>query len=192
MECGSRGRDRNLKRKRDAKAWSVLAVQVGWSWGAAERVTPTISHPPHLLVNPGELLRRFEAADPSLASGEMEDFVSESDSDYTSYWRDWVCANRSLCSRASVFSSVRFPATFLATRPAPPTTTRSPRRHSSQNGCALYCLFSTANGTICPSSRSTPDDRRDASHATDPAAAAQGLLPGGSLPRTDRAACLGF
>lgn len=21
----------------------------------------------------------------------MEEFVSESDSDYTSYWRDWVC-----------------------------------------------------------------------------------------------------
>ena len=21
----------------------------------------------------------------------MEDYVSESDSDYTSYWRDWVC-----------------------------------------------------------------------------------------------------
>ena len=31
---------------------------------------------------------------PPLAT--MEDYVSESDSDYTSYWRDWVSTNRDM------------------------------------------------------------------------------------------------
>lgn len=32
----------------------------------------------------------------------MDDYVSESDSDYTSYWRDWVSAS-SICPRALDF-----------------------------------------------------------------------------------------
>lgn len=34
----------------------------------------------------------------------MEDFQSETDSDYTSYWRDWVC----------LFLSQRFSAFYIA------------------------------------------------------------------------------
>lgn len=33
----------------------------------------------------------------------MEDFNSETDSDYTSYWRDWVCAFFFLVTASPIF-----------------------------------------------------------------------------------------
>lgn len=46
---------------------------------------------------------------------EMEDYNSETDSDYTSYWRDWVCNSSNLNPRS-------FPL------PAPSSSLFSPRR----------------------------------------------------------------
>ena len=39
---------------------------------------------------PRKRLKLWDKSEVTLVSGSMEDFNSETDSDYTSYWRDWV------------------------------------------------------------------------------------------------------
>lgn len=48
---------------------------------------PTPLHPPSFHINP---LRKQRVRERTLPHPTMEDFNSETDSDYTSYWRDWV------------------------------------------------------------------------------------------------------
>ena len=45
---------------------------------------------------PRKRLKLWDRTEPALVSGGMEDFNSETDSDYTSYWRDWVGSRLSL------------------------------------------------------------------------------------------------
>ena len=40
--------------------------------------------------HPRKRLKLWDKNEVTLISGRMEDFNSETDSDYTSYWRDWV------------------------------------------------------------------------------------------------------
>lgn len=40
--------------------------------------------------HPRKRLKLWNKSEATLVSGSMEDFNSETDSDYTSYWRDWV------------------------------------------------------------------------------------------------------
>ena len=40
--------------------------------------------------HPRKRLKLWDKSEVTLVSGSMEDFNSETDSDYTSYWRDWV------------------------------------------------------------------------------------------------------
>ena len=40
--------------------------------------------------HPRKRLKLWDKSEATLLSGNMEDFNSETDSDYTSYWRDWV------------------------------------------------------------------------------------------------------
>ena len=40
--------------------------------------------------HPRKRLKLWDKSEPNLVSASMEDFNSETDSDYTSYWRDWV------------------------------------------------------------------------------------------------------
>ena len=40
--------------------------------------------------HPRKRLKLWDRSEATLVSGSMEDFNSETDSDYTSYWRDWV------------------------------------------------------------------------------------------------------
>ena len=40
--------------------------------------------------HPRKRLKLWDKNEVTLVSGSMEDFNSETDSDYTSYWRDWV------------------------------------------------------------------------------------------------------
>lgn len=40
--------------------------------------------------HPRKRLKLWDRSEANLVSGSMEDFNSETDSDYTSYWRDWV------------------------------------------------------------------------------------------------------
>ena len=40
--------------------------------------------------HPRKRLKLWNKSEATLISGKMEDFNSETDSDYTSYWRDWV------------------------------------------------------------------------------------------------------
>ena len=42
------------------------------------------------LDHPRKRLKLWDKSEVTLVSGNMEDFNSETDSDYTSYWRDWV------------------------------------------------------------------------------------------------------
>ncbi|UNI15178.1 WD40 repeat protein [Purpureocillium takamizusanense] len=46
----------------------------------------------------------------------MDDFVSESDSDYTSYWRDWVSAQISAPERAAAILTGGWRAQFISAR----------------------------------------------------------------------------
>ena len=39
---------------------------------------------------PRKRLKLWDKSEVTLVSGSMEDFNSETDSEYTSYWRDWV------------------------------------------------------------------------------------------------------
>lgn len=40
--------------------------------------------------HPRKRLKLWDKSEATLLEGNMEDFNSETDSDYTSYWRDWV------------------------------------------------------------------------------------------------------
>lgn len=42
-------------------------------------------------LHPRKRLKLWDRSEAKLVPGSMEDFNSETDSDYTSYWRDWVC-----------------------------------------------------------------------------------------------------
>ena len=46
--------------------------------------------------HPRKRLKLWDKSGATLLSGNMEDFNSETDSDYTSYWRDWVSEEISL------------------------------------------------------------------------------------------------
>ena len=48
--------------------------------------------------HPRKRLKLWDKSETKLISGSMEDFNSETDSDYTSYWRDWVSEDFSSCS----------------------------------------------------------------------------------------------
>ena len=77
----------------------------------------------------------------------MEDFVSESDSDYTSYWRDWV---RTFLPKRAVFSKLPIPI--------PPSTFAVRGASSSAKaGPADACPFPTG---ASPLEISYPSSRR--------------------------------
>lgn len=40
--------------------------------------------------HPRKRLKLWDTSKPDFPADKMEDFNSETDSDYTSYWRDWV------------------------------------------------------------------------------------------------------
>ena len=53
--------------------------------------------------HPRKRLKLWDKSEAKLVAGGMEEFNSETDSDYTSYWRDWVGWHRYfLVSRSSV------------------------------------------------------------------------------------------
>lgn len=53
--------------------------------------------------HPRKRLKLWDKSEVTLISGTMEDFNSETDSDYTSYWRDWVSQTISFSLFFSLF-----------------------------------------------------------------------------------------
>lgn len=58
--------------------------------------------------HPRKRLKLWDKSEATLVAGSMEDFNSETDSDYTSYWRDWVG-----CVYSVLFLSCFFGALLL-------------------------------------------------------------------------------
>ena len=69
--------------------------------------------------HPRKRLKLWDKSGATLLSGNMEDFNSETDSDYTSYWRDWVSEEisllffRAVVALLSSLNYVKVPTTWL-------------------------------------------------------------------------------
>lgn len=84
-------------------------------------ILPRDTSPPSLSPPRTRFLQRYPATIPiDQTTAMMDDFVSESESDYTSYWRDWV----SLISRTSSLPRVRLCARGTKTKWLPFCTRR--------------------------------------------------------------------
>ena len=68
--------------------------------------------------HPRKRLKLWDKSEAKLVAGSMEEFNSETDSDYTSYWRDWVGWHRySLFRGALSLYYVSCPGFFSAKAP---------------------------------------------------------------------------
>ncbi|KAL9071307.1 MAG: hypothetical protein Q9161_004323 [Pseudevernia consocians] len=68
--------------------------------------------------HPRKRLKLWDKSETKLISGSMEDFNSETDSDYTSYWRDWFISSRGneyFCEIDEDYLTDRFNLTGLNT-----------------------------------------------------------------------------